>query len=280
MKFANYDESKMWKILELAYDVNEGKWDSSLSRTGQTLLNSYGHLLNIPLSIFDVRIRPSIKLRSAKKFLKHWKSLKTITDIELLSRTITKLFNTNTFSYEFLKVIKLTLEKEEVSYYVSAEVKKLFGTITRTGKVIENVDTISARASNLIEFDRVSSRVNINHEANVKNLKVKQTEPDQIEIEFTLPKKPKYVFFRADKTASWKFFKNLGRFILLNENGQFVKGKNKIIIKLNGDSRLSKELAEKIFASKYVTFMLAISFGEDGWGNVSAQRIKIKKHKR
>jgi hypothetical protein len=280
MKFANFDESQMWSLLETAYGVKKGMWQSSLARTGETLLNSYEYLFNIPLALFDIRLKPSLRLKSAKIFLKHWKSLKNITDIELLSKTVTKLFNTNSFSYEFLKVIKLTLGNEEVSYYVSAQAKKLFGTITRTGKVIGNVDTITARAANLIEFDRVSSRVNINPNAYVKGLKLKRIAPDQLEVEFILPKRPKYVFFRVDRTASWKFFKNLGKFILLNENEHFVKGKNKIIIKLNGDSRLSKELAEKIFNSSYVTFMLAISFGEDGWGNVSSERIKVKKNNR
>jgi hypothetical protein len=275
-KFSNYDEEKMWEILEIAFGINTGKWSSRGSRIGQAFAHSYASLLNLPLTIFDLKMKSGSRLSSARKFFKHWKSLKAIDDLEILSKTISKLFNTDTFSYEFLKVFKLTLEGEEVAYYMSAHAPKLFGTITKTGKVLEEVDTISGRASNLLEFDRVGSRINFNTSAVVKGLKVTQTSSREINIEFVLPKKPKFLFFRADKTSSWSSFKNLGKYVLLNENDQFVVGKNKIVISLDSNDRISKELAPKVFVSKYVTFMLAISFGDSGWGNISSDRIRVK----
>jgi hypothetical protein len=275
-KFANYDENKMWEILEIAFGIESGKWSTRTARTGRSFTNSYATLLSLPLSLLDLKLKSPARLKTAKKFFKHWKSLKHLDDLKELSKTISKLFNTDQFSYEFLKVFKLTLEGEEVSYYMTAEAKKLFGTINRTGKVLEEVDTISGRASRLIEFDRIGSRINFNENAVVKNLSVKQTSSREVTIEFVLPEKPKFVFFRADKTANWGSFKNLGRFVLLNENDQFVKGKNKIVIGLDSDDKLSKELAPKVFNSKFVTFMLAISYGESGWGKISSDRIKIK----
>ncbi|MBT7609116.1 MAG: hypothetical protein HN576_05135, partial [Bacteriovoracaceae bacterium] len=276
-RFANYDEKKMWSILEIAFGINEGNWSTRRSRINRSFSNSYSTLLNFPLSLLDLKLKSPMRLKTAKKFLKYWKSLKHFEDLQELSKTISKLFNTDQFSYEFLKVFKLTLEGEQVAYYVTAEAPKLFGTITRNGKVLENVDTISGRASRLIDFDRIGSRINFNDKAVVKNLKVKQATKREVSIEFELPEKPKYVFFRADKTANWSSFKNLGKFVLLNENGEFIKGKNKIVISLDADDKLSRELAPKVFISKYVTFMLAISYGESGWGNISSSRIKIKR---
>lgn len=276
-KFARYDEDKMWEILEIAFGVKAGVWASQGSRTARTFLNGYATLLNAPLTLLDVNIASGSRLHAARSFYKRWKQLRTIDDLEKLSKTITKLFNTTYFSYEFLKVIKLTLEGEEVGYYVNATADRLFGNIAKSGKIIEEVDTITGRASRIIDFDRADSRINHNVHAVIQNLEINQTkDKNEIVIEFDLPRVPKYLYFRADRTNNWKAYKRLGKYILINDNGTFVKGHNKIVIKEGGTDRLSKELSKKVFESKYVTFMMAISFGEDGWGSVFSKRIKIK----
>jgi hypothetical protein len=276
-KFTNYAPEKMWEVIEVAYGIKKDAWASAGRRLGRSFLNGYASILNLPLAIFDLHINTGSKLKSARKFIKNWRSLKSIKDPKELTKKISKLFNTTRYSYQFLKVIKMTLENEDISFFMTAQAKKLFGTISRSGKVSEDLDTVTTRADNLINFDRMGPQANFNPNAYVEGLSVNKKSNNEIEIKFNLPDRPKFVFLRMDKTSSWSAFKNLGKFILNNKNGKYVKGENTITIKLDGKDEISKEVAEKIFASKYVSFLIAITYDESSWGRVSSKRIRIKK---
>jgi hypothetical protein len=275
-KFANYDDDKMWEVLEIAYGMKKDTWSTAGRRMGRTFLNTWASLINLPLAMFDISLSSGSRLPSARRFLKHWRSLKNIKDSKKLSQKIAKLFNTKKYSYQFLRAIKLTLENEKISYFVTAQAKKLFGSISRSGEVVEDLDTISTRAANLIDFDRMGAQANFNPNAIIEGFSAQQKSNKEIEIKFSLKKKPKFVFFRADRTSSWQRFRHLGKFILNNKNGEFVKGENTITIKIGANDHISKEIAKKVFDSKVVTFLMAVTYEDSAWGRVSSNRIKIK----
>ncbi|MBT7609737.1 MAG: hypothetical protein HN576_08265 [Bacteriovoracaceae bacterium] len=275
-KFAYYDDDKMWNILETAYGIKNSAWSTAGRRMKRTFLNVWANILNGPLALFDVNLSSGSKLPSARRFLKNWRSLKTIKDSEKLSKKIAKLFNTKKYSFQFLKAIKLTLENEKIAYFVTAKAKKLFGSISRSGEVVEDLDTVTTRAANLIDFDRNGSQANFNSNAIVEGFNAIQKSNKEIVITFALKKVPRFLFFRVDRTSSWRRFKHLGKFILSNKNGRFVKGENKITIKIDGTDEISKKVATKIFESKVVTFLAAVTYEDAAWGRVSSKRLRIR----
>jgi hypothetical protein len=275
-KFAYYDDDKMWDVLEAAYGVKKNRWSSASSRLRRTFLNTWANFLNLPLQLFDINISAGSKLPSARRFLKHWRSLKKIKDSEKLSKKIAKLFNTKKYSYQFLKAIKMTLQDEKISYFMTAKAKKLFGSISRSGEVVEDLDTISTRVANLIDFDRNGSQVNFNPNAVVEGFSAIQNSDKQITVKFSLKEVPRFLFFRIDRTSSWRGFKHLGKFILNNSDGRYVKGENTIVINVDSNDEISKEVAKKIFDSKAVTFLMAVTYDDAAWGRVSSQRLRIR----
>ena len=274
-KFINLPEQRMWEVLAVAFGVNPERFATTGSRTSTAVLNSYATLLNIPLSVLDLHINRGSMVAEAIQFFKQWKKLKQIREPKEMTKIFAEMFHTRWHSQNFMKVMKLSLIGEEIAYYVSADAKLLFGTISKQGKTVDAVDTISGRAAELIEFDRLGSRTNVDTSANVNNLSVKKIEEGKVEVSFHLSKVPKLVYVRVDRTSTWRSYRVLAKYIIKNTNF-LKKGTNKFIVDKNGDDLLSKLFRKAVFNNQYNTFMIAINAKDAAWGPVASKRFKIR----
>jgi len=274
-KFINLPEKRMWEVLAVAFGVNPERFATTGSRASTAVLNSYATLLNIPLAILDLHIDRGSMVAEAVKFFNQWKKLKLIDEPKEMTKIFAEMFHTRWHSQNFMKVMKLSLIGEEIAYYVSADAKLLFGTISKQGKTVDAVDTISSRASELIEFDRLGSRTNVDTSANVNNLSVKRLDDGTAEVSFHLSQEPKLVYVRVDRTTTWRSYKVLAKYILKN-TGFLKKGNNKFIVDKDGTDLLSKLFKRAVFNNQYNTLMLAINAKDAAWGPVASKRFRIR----
>lgn len=274
-KFINLPEQRMWEVLAVAFGVNPERFATTGSRASTAILNSYATLLNIPLAILDLHIDRGSMVAEAVKFFNQWKKLKQINEPKEMTKIFAEMFHTRWHSQNFMKVMKLSLIGEEIAYYVSADAKLLFGTISKQGKTVDAVDTISSRAAELIEFDRLGSRTNVDTSANVNNLNIKRIGKGKAEVSFHLSQEPKLVYVRVDRTTTWRSYKVLAKYIIKN-TGFLKKGTNKFIVDKNGDDLLSKLFKRAVFNNQYNTLMMAINAKDAAWGPVASKRFKIR----
>ncbi len=274
-KFINLPEDRMWEILAVAFGVKPERFSSAGARASSALMNTYATLLNIPLNILDLHLDRGSMVWEAKKFHEQWMKLKQINEPKEMTEVFAEMFHTRWHSQNFMKVMKLSLIGEEIAYYVSADARLLFGTISKQGKTVDAVDTISGRAAELIEFDRLGSRTNVDTSANVNNLSVKKIEKGKVEVSFDLSQEPKLVYVRVDRTTTWRSYKVLAKYIIKN-TGFLKKGKNKFIVKKDGTDLLSKLFKKAIFNDQYNTLMMAINAKDASWGPVAAKRFRIR----
>ncbi|MCO4794582.1 MAG: hypothetical protein KC493_12760, partial [Bacteriovoracaceae bacterium] len=277
-KFIHTPVDQMWEILAVAFGVAPERFSSVGNRVGSAIANSYASLLNIPLTVLDLHIDRGSRVWEAKTFYNRWMELKRTEDHEDMTKILAKMFHTRWHSVNFLKVLKLALLGEEISYYVSADAKLLFGTISKQGNTVDAVDTISTRASELIEFDRLGSRTNVDTTANINGLAVKKIGKGEVEVSFDLSQDPKLVYVRVDRSASWRSYKVLAKYIIKN-TGFLKKGKNKFIVKKNGTDLLSKLFKTAVFNNQYNTLMMSISAKDAAWGPVASRRFRIRPSK-
>ncbi len=272
-KFIDYPEDKMWKILEVAFKIKEGRWDSTTRRLWHGLKNSYATALNLPLTLFGFHIKKGGEIFMAKRFLTRWKKLKDEKDPEELSKKLAKLFTSTNFNLSMIKVVREVLQGEKLSYFMTAKADDLFGRITKSGGTIDDVDTISYEANSKIDFDAAGSRVKVDPKAKIIKFDIEVLDEDNIEITYNLPEKPKNVFIRIDRSPGWSRYKNLLK-VITSESSLFEKGINTIVINRNEDSGIRKKIANALFNGKMTTMLVSISLEEGKWGEVASKRFK------
>ncbi|TNF27724.1 MAG: hypothetical protein EP319_10815 [Deltaproteobacteria bacterium] len=274
-KFINLPEERMWEVLAVAFGVKPERFSSAGARASSAFLNSYATLLNIPLNFIDLHLDRGSMVWEAKKFHEQWMKLKLINDPKEMTKIFAEMFHTRWHSQNFMKIMKLSLIGEDIAYYVSADARLLFGTISKQGKTVDDVDTISGRAAELIEFDRLGSRTNVDTSANVNNLSIKKLEKGKVEVSFDLSQEPKLVYVRVDRTTTWRSYKVLAKYIIKN-TGFLKKGKNTFVVNKDGTDLLSKLFKRAIFNDQYNTLMMAINAKDASWGPVAAKRFRIR----
>lgn len=277
-KFMKTPEDKMWKILEVSFAIEEGRWTKRTGRFWHAIKNSLFTLGNAPLSLFDVNIENGGNLIVAKKFFKRWKKLKKIENPEELTEKLAKLFTTINHSHSLVRVVREALQGEKISYFITAKADKLFGRFSKFGGQIDDPDTISYEANKRIEFDRFGARTVVDPKANILKFDIEVIDNDTIEVSFDLPETPEFVYIRVDRTPGWGGYKNLLK-LVLGKSEIFKKGTNKHIVKRVEENPLMQSLSKALFNGKQTTVLLSISLQNKQWGAVSSESFKSPKVK-
>lgn len=282
-EFRDTPEHLKWRYLEKAFDVEEGAWDSTLKRTWWHTKYSLVTLVNIPLRLIDVYIKNGGKLIHADRFYNNWNKISGVKNPDRLIELTAKLFTTENFSVEFLKVIKHVIADEEISYFISAKSPKTFGAIVRHGKEVAYLDRIVDLANITIGFDDIGAKPILHTgKVSVGDFKVSVLPSNKVEIRFYLTEVPEFVYIRIDRTSSWQLYQQMLKLVVANraENRElFKKGENVWVIDQNSEIPLFKMLADNFYtksADSYKTFHMSVSMDQKNWGGVSSQRFKLK----
>lgn len=282
-QFRDTDESDKWSILEKAFDVEEGAWSSSLKRAWWSTKYSIATIMNLPLRLIDVYIKNGGKLIHASRFMNNWNQLNGVKDPDQLIELTAKLFTTDNFSAEFLKVIKLVIADQEISYFISVKSPKTFGAIVRSGKELAYLDRIVSIANTTIGFDDIGAKP-ILHTGKVEvgDFKVTVKSDNRVEIRFYLTEVPEYIYLRVDRTSSWQAYQQMLKLVVANRGNNrelFQKGENVWIIDEHSEHPLFKHLADNFYTKStdsYKTFHMSVSMDQKNWGGVSSQRFKLR----
>ncbi len=276
-KFLDIEDHEMWSILELAFGVHQGVWDSTPSRLQYFLQNSYASILNIPLGVLDLHSERGGNLYSARRFFSQWQKLKTIEDPRQLIKGFSELFHSRYYAHRYLRIVRIALHDNEIPYFLSASAPRLFGQISRRGSVFDELDTLTERARRLIDFDQIGPRINTEDSVTMENFKLVQLDADTLELSFKLKQKPKYLHLSVDRTSNWRTFRNLGKLTVLNR-GHLTQGENTIHIHRHPsrDDHISKILAPGLFSKEWITISGAISKDGKTWGATSSQRKRVR----
>jgi hypothetical protein len=263
------DKKDMWKALEQAYEVNDGKWSSKTKRSLHFLLNSPITLINLPIYLANLNIPQGSKLLSAIKFFTAWKNLKHIRDPEEFVTAFGKLFNTVYFSAEIVKAIRILTAHERVPYFYTAKSDHLWGQMSSTGESMGNSIPLIQRSRDIIDFDKAGPRPNTDPLAHIEKLSLKKISSTQIKLFFDLAETPEYVYLRIDRSPTWGRYKNMMKVMILNQ-GEFKKGHNEIIVDIENDTGFLKRLAKNLFNGSYSTLMASYSVRNQRFGPVKS----------
>lgn len=273
-RFFHFPEEEMWSVLEEAFGIDDGAWRSDTARFWYGLRNSYATVLNIPLMFADQHLDNGHKIFMAKIFYKRWRDLKTsANEPKALAQKMSKLFSSAHYSHELMNVLKLALADSPYGLLLQARANELFGQISEQKNDFDPLDRRVQRANNIIDFDRIGPRTNIDTEARIDDLEVEFVTDDQVEVRFFLEQDPEFLFFVLERSSGWFRYRNLVRSIVYN-NGTFQKGANTIVVNRGDDQGITGSLAKHIFEDERMIFKMAISQDGQTWGAVDSEVVK------
>jgi hypothetical protein len=275
-KFANISENRMWEILETGFGIKAGRWSGPLKRWSYFLSRSPVSLANIPLTLADVHFEAGGNLLLAKRFKKSWSELKDIRDPEELSKEIAKLFHSVNYGPEFIMVLREALKGEKIAYFISAKNDNLFGQLVKHGDASGDENPVLVRADEIIEFDRIGSRVTYDVDSSIEKFSAEVLDKDTVKIHYVLKSRPKYIYARVDKTENFARHKNLVKMAIKVEGPEFDIGAHDLIIKRGETEGLAGQLSKAIFSVRYATVMMAAAKEDRAWGAVQSARLKIE----
>lgn len=269
------DKKEVWRALEVAFNMKEGKWSSGIRRTWSFVVNSYATLLNIPLALVDINLTSGGRLIIAHRFYRAWKDIKKLgNDPQALVTAFSNLYRTMHYSPQLVQATRLLAGPKEVSFNLTAKSDQVFGQVSEGGSTFNSTTPIADEAARRIGFDQIGPRLTADKKAIIKNLKFEKVDRENAKITFELTEKPNMLYLRIDRAPGWGRYKNLLRLIIKN-NGEFKKGMNEITVSVDSDEGYLGKLRKAIFNGKYSNFMMAYSRIDDQFGTVASARFKM-----
>ncbi len=274
VKIQEASEKEYWLAMEKAFEQKEGSWSRTYRRILSLGLHSYATILNIPLALFNINLSQGGRLIIAYKFFRQWKKLKGIKDPRELVRAFGKLYDTVHYGSELVKATRILAGNAQANFSMTASAPDVWGKMSGSHGSLGNVFPIGDEAERRSNFDRVGPRINVDPEAKINSLSLKEVDKDTVKLSFDLTKKPKFLYLRIDRTSSWSAYNSLLK-IVINNNGQIKKGLNEVYIKRSDRVGLAGKLRKAIFNGKNSHLMLAYSLNNQDFGAVSSYEFRF-----
>ena len=271
-------KKEFWQAMEVAFKVKPGRWAKPWKRTLSLVANSYATLLNVPLALFDVNLKPGGRLIVAWRFYRGWKKLRKLKDPRKIVSAFGDLYKTMHYSPELVMATRLLAGQAEAKYYFTAKADQVFGQRSEGGASLGDIFPIGDEARRRIDFDRVGPRINSDRDAQISSLRFEKIDEDTAEVRFNLKEVPEYLYFRVDQSPNFGGYKNLTRIIVKN-NGEFKKGMNTLTIKRDRQTGYLGKLRKAFYNGKYSNFLMAYSIEEDRFGPVSSVRFRLRDYR-
>ncbi len=227
-KLKNYPIEKMWQALELSFGVDAGSWESALSRSWYLTRRVPLAVVNIPLFAFNYGFKYGEDLMSAYSTRQSWIQLHNSKNIETDLQSIADMFTSHKYSYQMVRLLRYINNEQGIVYRTSGY-NRSFGRIfvqSETG--LPNLP-IDERIAKDIDFDKLPRPGFLDRDAQIQNLSVREINPTEIELTFTLPKAVVAVFFRVNYKTGYGITQETREAIIMND-GIFQQGNNRIVI--------------------------------------------------
>lgn len=257
------DETQMWKILETAFNVTDGYWSNSFSRSLYQLLSLPITIINVPLYVADINLRSGSNLWHARKILSRWKAIKEQSDIKKRAEALGNMFFDSMYSYELVRILRAALQGQDVNYWVSGY-STYFGQRWEHGDTTLLAENKASQLQREIDFDVPGRRGPDNSgEPEIDGLEITRIDSNKILITFNLTEIPQALFFQINTSNPWWVFSN-GRLahLLMYNNGMFKKGENKLVLDKKNATSPGFPLIEKVESG--TRYILQISSNMSG----------------
>jgi hypothetical protein len=283
-KFIMTHPTKMWGLLEKAFRVKAGSWETFFKRSLYRSKKLPNMILNGPLYLANSYNKKGGDVEIARKIYQKWIKLNSLwlnrpigfieksKYYDKTIRLLSEIFKTKYYDEELFNLIVLALEDEELDYFLVAT-NNSFDRIQESGRAKTNPEKLLNLTDENMGFERLAGGYRPNYKVNVNSFKVEMLENNQVEVEFDLDHDSKLLFFKLYLTNGIRS-KSLTEFVFLNK-GRFKKGKNKLVLNSESFNKLEYELGQ--FLKKGEFYTLSITSSEDGysWSRVASRRFRF-----
>ncbi len=220
------------------------------------------------------------KGRRTRLFYKRWMKIQkayqqvsSSSDLVKVLKNVADLFKMYGKAIEGMKTILMSLNGEEIDYFLTAS-NSSFGRIQLRGKHPTNAEKLLTLADDTINFENTVGTSRADAAMVIKDVKAEQLADKTIKMTFTLPKNANYLFFRVLRSSGWKKIKNIKELVFFNKN-KFVEGVNEWIIGPDSTSSLDRALYDSFIKTEYYTIQISGSQDRFRWGRTESARFKV-----
>lgn len=265
-RFIRTPDDEKWKILEIAFGVEQGRWDSAIKRGAHRVMSYLGKIINLFFIPFDLRLKDIEALYVADSIFENWADIGEETDPYKLTKLLAQQFADRVYGFEMMHVFTLALEAERVPFYLSAN-NLAFGRINvqdghfgNAGKTLEEY----RREANL-----ENPEIGHNIDLVIQDFSVEVLNETQVELRFVANARPHMVYFRIDEKG---FFPSTEKEIVVLNTGWAEKGENRIVLDKNGVG-FTKVLADALSEPSEYEILLGLGARDRTWGPVVVKKF-------
>lgn len=265
-RFIRTPDDEKWKILEIAFGVEEGRWDSAWERGAHRVMSYLGKLINLFFLPFDLRLKDIEALYVADSIFQNWVAIGEERDPYQLTKLMAQQFADRVYGFEMMHVFTLALDPERVPFFLSAN-NLAFGRINvqdghfgNAGKTLEEY----RREAN-IENPEIGHNIDLV----IQDMSVEVLNEAQVEVRFVANARPHMVYFRIDEKG---FFPSTEKEIVVLNTGWADKGENRIVLDKNGMG-FTKVLADALTEASEYELFLGLGARDRTWGPVSVKKF-------
>ena len=221
------------------------------------------------------------KIGRVKYFYNRWMELQKRFKQDLSAEEMLKalqdlrqLFRYSSQAIQAMRAIVLSLDGEDVDYFVTAT-NRSFGRIQFRGPVRTNVDRLFQAVDETVDFENKVGLYRPDLDAKISDLKIEQQSDSKLKVTFSVPKNMKFIYFKLLRTSENKKIKNLLDLIYLNK-GRFKEGFNEWILGPESNDNLDQALWAVLKKSEeHYTLQMNGSFQGKTWGRVESYRFEF-----
>jgi len=243
------------------------------------LMTEPGLAWNISNRSFDYIKIASHKSGRVSRFYNHWMKLQkkfkeNLSADQMIAalQDLRLLFKYHARAIHAMRALVLSLDAEEVDYFISAT-NRSFGRIQFRGRVQTNAEKLLQIADETVDFENKVGLYRPDLGAKINDFKIEQLADSKLRVSFNLPKGIKFIYFKLMRTSGWKKVKNVKDLIYSN-NDRFKEGPNEWILGPDSQDHLDQALWSALQAEDYYTMQLSGSIQGQSWGRIESFRFK------
>lgn len=193
-------------------------------------------------------------------------------DPKKLHTALAELFNDRRYGKSLMSLVRAALAGQSLDYFVDAS-NVAFGRVQERGQVRMPVEQLLTVTDQAIGFESYTRRLREDSEATLKDVRVEKRADGKLVLKFTLDQDATALYFRLNRTTSYRRYRTVADLVYANTSGRFPRGDNEIVLDLNSRDQLSRKLADPLHTNDYYTLTLAYSRDSRRFGPIGTTRF-------